>query len=53
MINYEFFIFGLAIGLFVFYIIKKNPNIVYVLPNKDQKFIDNKNRCYRYLKKKI
>ena len=53
MINIKFFILGLTLGLFIFYIIKKNPHIIYVLPKNNKKFIDNKNRCYRYLKKKI
>tara|TARA_B100001250_G_C19457198_1_gene638618 strand:- start:107 stop:277 length:171 start_codon:yes stop_codon:yes gene_type:complete len=52
-INKSYFVFGLTIGLFIFYLTKNNPYVVYVLPEKDKKFIDNKNRCYKYLKKKV
>jgi hypothetical protein len=53
MIDKLYFILGLTCGLFIFYTIKNNPQVVYILPNKDKKFIDNNNRCYKYLKKKV
>jgi len=52
-IDKKYFVLGLTLGLFIFYLIKNSPYVVYVLPEKDKKFIDNKNRCYKYLKKKI
>lgn len=53
MIDKLYFILGLTIGLFIFYTIKKNPNVVYITPDENKKFIDNNNRCYKYLKKKV
>lgn len=53
MIDKYYFIFGLTLGLILFYIRNKHKNIVYVTPKKNEQFLDDNNRCYQYLKKKI
>ena len=53
MIDKKYFILGLTIGLILFYIKNKHTNIIYITPQKKEQFIDDNNRCYQYLKKKI
>jgi len=57
MNNKLYIVLGLFIGVMLFYIFNKSPTIIVKKPTianlKSTKYIDENNKCYKYLIKKI